>query len=102
MPSANANIRAKLSAHMETGATLLAKTRAPAATSSPAIVSMSGRPAATKLPKAMAKMARVTGQLMSSERIMAERLAELKSAHRALSPVKVTDMARELIACNGP
>src|SRR6516164_6719116 len=89
MPKARANMRAKLSAQMDTGAILSASTRAPAATSRPAMVSMSGSPAATRLPKATARMARVTGQDSSSERIMAEWLAELKLAHRALSPVSV-------------
>ncbi len=82
-------MRAKLRAQMDTGATLSASTRAPAATRRPAMVSIRGRPAATRLPKAMASMAMVTGHDSSSERIMAEWLAELKLAHSALSPVRV-------------
>ncbi len=83
-------MRAKLSAQMETGVNLVVMTRAPAATNRPAIVSSSGRPAATKLPKAITRMMIVTGQDSISDRSMADRLAVLKSAHRALSPVRVT------------
>ena len=72
MPNARANMSAKLRAQIDTGAILSARTKAPAATSRPAMVNMSGRPAATRLPKAMARMARVTGHDSSSERIMAE------------------------------
>ena len=61
-----------------------------AATSSPAMVNSRGSPAATRLPKAMTKMMIVTGHDSISERSMAERLALLKFAHRALSPVRVT------------
>ena len=87
---------------MDTGATLSARTKAPAATSRPAMVNMSGRPAATRLPKAMARMARVTGHDSSSERIMAAWLALLKLAHRALSPVKVTEIDEVPRCCRGP
>ena len=69
---------AKLSAQIDTGATLSARTKAPAATSRPAMVNMSGRPAATRLPKAMTRMTRVTGHDSSSERIMAEWLARVE------------------------
>ena len=51
-----------------------------------------GRPAATRLPKAMTKMMMVTGHESISERNMADRLALLKLDHRALSPVNVTVM----------
>ena len=54
------------------------------------MVKSSGRPAATRLPKAMIKMMIVTGHESISERNMAERLAVLKLAQRALSPVNVT------------
>ena len=90
MPRARANISAKLSAQMETGMNLVVITSAPAATSRPAMVNSSGSPAATRLPKAMTRMMIVTGHDSISERNMAERLAVLKSAHRALSPVRVT------------
>ena len=90
MPRARANIRAKLSAQIDTGVNLVVITSAPAATSSPAMVSSSGRPAATRLPKAMTRMMMVTGHDSISDLSMAERLAVLKLAHRALSPVRVT------------
>ena len=90
MPRARANISAKLSAQMETGMNLVVMTRAPAATRSPTMVKSSGSPAATRLPKAMIRMMIVTGHDSISERNMAERLAVLKLAHRALSPVRVT------------
>ena len=90
MPRARANISAKLSAQIDTGMNFVVMTSAPAATSSPAMVNSSGRPAATRLPKAMIRMMIVTGHDSISERNMAERLAVLKLAHRALSPVRVT------------
>jgi hypothetical protein len=55
------------------------------------MASISGSPAATRLPKAITRIASVTGQDSISERIIAAWLAELKSAHSALSPVRVTD-----------
>ena len=81
---------AKLRAQMETGVNLLVMTSAPAATRRPAMVSSNGSPAATKLPKAITRMMIVTGQDSISDRSMADRFAVLKSAHRALSPVRVT------------
>ncbi len=90
------NISAKLSAQIDTGARWFARTSAPAAMSRPAMVSMRGRPAAIRLPKAMTRMAGVTGQESTSERIMAARLAELKSAHGALSPVRARLTSRVL------
>src|SRR5664280_439893 len=83
-------MRAKLSAQMETGVNFVVMTSAPAATSRPAIVSSSGNPAATRLPKAITRMMIVTGHDSISDRSMADRFAVLKSAHRALSPVRVT------------
>ncbi len=76
---------------MDTGVNFVVITSAPAATSRPAMVRSRGSPAATRLPKAMTKMMIVTGHDSISERSMAERLALLKSAHRALSPVSVTE-----------
>src|SRR5487761_1127723 len=52
-------MRAKLSAQIDTGATWSTSTSAPAATKSPAMVSINGSPAATKLPKATTRMASV-------------------------------------------
>src|SRR5665213_622850 len=92
MPSAKANMSAKLRAQMETGVNFVVITSAPAATNRPAMVRSRGRPAATRLPKAMTKMMMVTGHESSSERSMADRLALLKLDHRALSPVDVTVM----------
>ena len=100
MPSARANISAKLSAQMETGTNLVVMTRAPAATSSPAMVKSRGSPAATRLPKAITKITIVTGHDSISERSMAERLAVLKFAHRALLPVRVTVTPDEDRAAN--
>ena len=77
---------------IDTGVTWVASTRAPAATIRPTRVSMRGRPAATRLPKATTKMTIVTGQDSISERNMALRLTALKSAQRALAPVRVTEM----------
>ena len=95
MPRARANIRAKLRAQMDTGVNLVVITRAPAATSSPAMVRRRGSPAATRLPKAMIRMMIVTGHDSISDLSMADRLAVLKLAHRALSPVSVTETPDE-------
>lgn len=100
MPRARANIRAKLRAQIDTGVNLVVITRAPAATNSPTMVRRRGRPAATRLPKAMIRMMIVTGHDSISDLSMAERLAVLKLAHRALSPVSVTEMPDEDNAAN--
>ena len=92
MPRASANIKAKLSAQIETGVNFVVITSAPAATRRPAMVRSNGSPAATRLPNAMTKMMMVTGHESSSERSIADRLALLKLDHRALSPVNVTVM----------
>ena len=91
MPSARANIIAKFSAQMLTGATWVDSTSAPAAESSPTMVSISGRPAATRLPNARTSTNIVTGQDSISDRIIAEWLTLLKFAHRALDPVRSTE-----------
>ncbi len=54
------------------------------------MVSIRGRPAATSEPKARTRIARVTGQEMSSERSIALRLAALKSDHMPDAPVRWT------------
>jgi hypothetical protein len=54
------------------------------------IVKSSGKPAATSAPKASTRMARVTGQLKNFERIIALRLAVLKSDHIPDAPVRLT------------
>ena len=62
----------------------------PAEATRPRIVSISGRPAATSEPKASTRMTSVTGQLNSSDFIIAVRLASLKSDHMPLAPVSDT------------
>ena len=52
-------------------------------------MSRSGRPAATRPPKAMSNMIIVTGHDSISERIIADRFALLKFDQSALSPVSV-------------
>jgi hypothetical protein len=101
MPRARANISAKLSAQIETGKRCVEITSAPAATSSPTMVKSSGRPAATRLPNAMTRMIIVTGHESISERSIAERLALLKFAQSALSPVSVTLTPVVESICNG-
>ncbi len=51
---------------------------------------MRGRPAATKEPKASRMMPRVTGQEMTSDFSIAERLAALKSDHMPAAPLRLT------------
>ncbi len=75
MPSASANISAKFIAQIEIGITSAPRYRAPAAASRPSIVSISGRPAATREPNASSMMPSVTGQEMTSDFSIAERLA---------------------------
>jgi hypothetical protein len=52
------------------------------------IVSISGRPAATREPKASTRIARVTGQEMTSDLSIASLLASLKSDHMPAAPVR--------------
>ena len=82
---------AKFNAQMLTGAMWVEITRAPAAVSRPTSVSISGSPAATRLPKASTSTIMVTGQDSTSDLIIAEWLTLLKSDHSALSPVRFTD-----------
>ncbi len=86
---------------METGVTSVKSTRAPAATNRPTIVRRRGSPAATRLPNTMTRMAIVTGHESISERSMADRLASLKLAQSALSPVRVTEIPGRASSCNG-
>ena len=60
----------------------------PAAEASPIIVSISGSPAATSDPNANSRIASVTGQEMTSDFIIAVRLAALKSDHIPEAPVR--------------
>ena len=71
MPSARANIIAKFMAHTEIGVISLRITSPPAEATRPASVSSSGRPAATREPKANTMIARVTGHDIISALIMA-------------------------------
>ncbi len=54
------------------------------------MVSISGSPAATSEPKASSMMPSVTGQEMTSDLSIAERLAALKSDHIPAAPVRFT------------
>ena len=92
MPRARANISAKFIAHTEIGVTVLSSTRAPADATRPARVSISGRPAATRLPKASTRISSVTGQDIISAFIIASWLAWLKSLHSIDWPVGRTSM----------
>ena len=67
----------------------------PAAATSPTIVSISGRPAATSEPNASTRIASVTGQEISSDFIIADWLAWLKSDHMAGAPVRSTSTPPE-------
>ncbi len=62
----------------------------PAAATSPAIVSISGSPAATREPKASTRIASVTGHEISSDFIIADLFAWLKSDHMPGAPVRLT------------
>ena len=69
---------------------------------SPAIVSRSGRPAATSVPNASTSSVSVSGQDSASDFIIAALLARLKSDHIAAGPVRRTvisepDSAREAV-----
>ena len=90
MPSARANIRAKFIAQIDTSKNCDATKSAPADEARPRIVRSNGSPAATSAPNASTRIARVTGQLISSERIIASRLAALKSDHMPDAPVRLT------------
>ena len=88
MPSASANISAKFIAQIEIGITRVPRYSRPAADARPIIVSISGSPAATSDPNASSRIPRVTGQEMTSDFIIAVRLAALKSDHIPAAPVR--------------
>ncbi len=90
MPSASANISAKFIAQIEIGETSVPRKSSPAEATSPTMVSISGRPAATSEPKASTRIAIVTGQEMSSDLSIASRFAWLKSDHIPEAPVRLT------------
>ena len=102
MPSARENIIAKFIAQIDTGTISLISTRAPAEATSPAKVSRSGRPAATKVPKAITRIARVTGHDSISEVSIASRFAALKSDQSTDEPVGFTDTASVESALSDP
>ncbi len=102
MPSASANISAKFIAQIEIGMTRVPRYSDPAAASRPIIVSISGRPAATSEPKASSMMPSVTGQEMTSDLSIAERLAALKSDHMPGAPVRLTTTAPLDRPCSVP
>ena len=90
MPRASANISAKFIAQIEISKPLESSASRPADETRPRIVSSSGSPAAASEPKASTRIASVTGQEISSERIIASRLAVLKSLHIPDAPVSET------------
>ena len=90
MPSASANISAKFIAQIEMSRICEPRYRDPAAAARPMIVSISGRPAATSEPKAISRIASVTGQETTSDFIIASLLAWLKSDHMPEAPVSAT------------
>src|SRR3546814_1960818 len=77
---------------METGTSSLIRTSEPADATRPARVRISGRPAATRAPKASTRIARVTGQETISDFSIASRLASLKSDQSSEDPVGLTWM----------
>jgi hypothetical protein len=90
MPSAIANIIAKFMAQMDTSANCPTTNSNPPAPRRPAIVSSSGRPAATSVPKAASSSASVSGHDSISDLSIAALLAPLKSDHIAAGPVRRT------------
>src|SRR6476646_2245609 len=90
MPSAREKIIAKFIAQIDTGTKWLMSTSDPAEATRPESVSSSGRPAATRAPKASTRIASVTGQENISDVSIALRLAALKSDHSIEAPVGST------------
>ena len=78
---------AKFMAQIEMEVNSVSSTSDPAAVTSPDRVRSSGSPAATSEPKAMTRMASVTGHEIISERIIASWLASLKSLQSTEAPV---------------
>src|SRR5664279_2224411 len=81
MPKANENIIAKFMAQIDMGVSSLMSTKDPAEATSPAMVSVNGRPAATSAPKERTRIAKVTGHDSISDFSIEPRLALLKSDH---------------------
>ena len=102
MPSARANISAKFIAQIETSNAWVRRKSIPADAISPRMVSISGKPAATSEPKAIRRMAIVTGHESSSDFIIAFLLAALKSDHMPGAPVRLTVTSSEPSAASSP
>ncbi len=66
------------------------------------MVSISGSPAATSEPKASIRMMSVTGHEISSDFIIALRLASLKSDHMPEAPVRFTCTSSVPASCSFP
>ncbi len=81
---------AKFIAQIEMSKNRVPRYSVPADATSPRIVSISGRPAATSDPNASIRITSVTGQESSSDFIIALRLASLKSDHMPEAPVRLT------------
>ena len=81
---------AKFIAQIEISKPCVSSDSSPAEATSPRIVSISGRPAATSEPKASTRITSVTGQEKSSDFIIALRFAVLKSLHMPEAPVSET------------
>jgi hypothetical protein len=74
----------------------------PAAATSPASVSINGRPAATSEPNASTRIAIVTGQENSSDFIIAVLFSWSKSDHMPAEPARSTRTPGEPSAASGP
>ena len=89
-------------AQMDTSANCPHTNSSPPAPSRPAIVSSSGRPAATSVPNANSNSASVSGHDSSSDLSIASLLAALKSDHIAAGPVRRTVGRGPTAARGGP
>ena len=91
---------AKFIAQIEISKPCVSSESRPAEATRPRIVSISGSPAATSEPNASTRIASVTGQLNSSDFIIAVRLAVLKSLHMPEAPVSETVTPAAPAACS--
>ena len=91
---------AKFIAQIEISKPCVSSERRPAEATRPRIVSINGSPAATSEPNASTRIASVTGQLNSSDFIIALRLAVLKSLHMPDAPVSETVTPEAPAACS--
>ena len=102
MPSARANIRAKFIAQIETSNAWAAITRAGRGTGGLGSSAAAAAPLETSAPNATTRIARVTGQEISSDVSMASLLASLKSDHMPDAPVTLTACQRRGRRPGGP